>query len=223
MSQFCDKFVKVAKYFCLHCKIYLYRLWNNVLNLTIVGIRPSTICIETRDSMRSKLMQTKYKSLPTGWMKSKINLLCNLVQLFSYHFLLSCICEVHLLVIQPPIGIWSCCIHPTSTPTSGALDPTILDKYFKNWNNFVFVFVIFFFGQVMSPHHSYQMSQRSQVSRIVHWRCSLDVFVFVVVILFVFVFVFVIVLFLVSSCLLISRIKCLKGHKYLGLLFEGAL
>ena len=32
---------------------------------------------------------------------------------------------------------------------------------------FVFVFVIvFFFGRVMSPHHSDQMSQRSQVSGI---------------------------------------------------------
>ena len=78
-----------------------------------------------------------------------------------------------------------------------------------------------FVGQVMSPHHSDQMSQRSQVSRIAPWRCSLNVFVFVIV--FVFVFVFVIVVFLVRSCLLIVLIKSLKGHKSLGLLFEGAL
>ena len=45
----------------------------------------------------------------------------------------------------------------------------------------------------MSPHHSDQMSQRSQVSRIAHWRCSLNVFVFVIV--FVFVFLFAIVFF----------------------------
>ena len=44
----------------------------------------------------------------------------------------------------------------------------------------------------MSPHHSDQMSQRSQVSRIAFWRCSLNVFVFVIVFVFVFVFVFVI-------------------------------
>ena len=78
-----------------------------------------------------------------------------------------------------------------------------------------------FFGQVMSPHHSDQMSQRSQVSRIALWWSSLNVFVSVIV--FVFVFVFVIVFFLVRSCLLISLIKCLKGHKSLGSLFEGAL
>merc|ERR1711956_129384 len=80
-----------------------------------------------------------------------------------------------------------------------------------------------FFGQVMSPHHSDQMSQRSQVSRVALWRCSLNVFVFVIVIVFVFVFVFVIVFFLVRSCLLITLIKCLKGHKSLGSLFGGVL
>ena len=74
----------------------------------------------------------------------------------------------------------------------------------------VFVFVI-----VMSCpfNHSDQMSQRSQFSRIAPWRCSLNVFVFVIVI--VFVFVFVIVFLLVRSCLIITLIKCLKGHKSL--------
>ena len=62
---------------------------------------------------------------------------------------------------------------------------------------FVFVFVIVFdivsfFGQVMHPYHS-QMSQRSQVSGIALFRCSLNVFVFVIVFSFVFVFFFVIV------------------------------
>ena len=53
----------------------------------------------------------------------------------------------------------------------------------------------------MSPHHSDQMSQRSQVSRIALWWSSLNVFVsvivfvFVIVFVIVFVFVFVIVLF----------------------------
>ena len=42
-----------------------------------------------------------------------------------------------------------------------------------------------FFGHVMSSHHSEQMSQRSQVSRIALRRCSQNVFVIV----FVFVFV----------------------------------
>ena len=49
----------------------------------------------------------------------------------------------------------------------------------------------------------------SQVSRIALRRCSQNVFVIV----FVFVFVFV----LVRSYLLISLIKCLKGHKSPGL------
>ena len=45
----------------------------------------------------------------------------------------------------------------------------------------------------MSPHHSNQMYQRSQVSGIALWRCSVNVFVFVIVFVLVFVFVFVIV------------------------------
>ena len=64
-------------------------------------------------------------------------------------------------------------------------------------------------------------SQRSQVSGIALLRCSLKVFVFVIV--FVFVFVFYIVFFWVRSCLLITLIKCLKGHKSLGLLLLGVL
>ena len=78
-----------------------------------------------------------------------------------------------------------------------------------------------FVGHVMSCHHSDQMSQRSQVSRIALWRCSLNAFVFVIV--FVFVFVFVSVFLLVRLCLLITLIKCVKGHKSLGSLLEGAL
>ena len=78
-----------------------------------------------------------------------------------------------------------------------------------------------FVGQVMSPHHSDQMSQRSQVSGVALWRCSLNVFVIVIV--FVFVFVFVIVFLLVRSRSLITLIKCVKGHKSLGSLFEGVL
>ena len=160
--------------FCVLYKMYLYILWNNVLNLKIVGIRPSTICVETWDSMRNKLVQIKYKSLPTGWIKFKINLLCNLVQLFSYHFPLSWMCEVHLLVHQPPIGIWSCCI---------------LRMYFHSnlWH--------------LRPSHSWQ--------KLWNWNN--------------FVFIFVIVFFLARTCLLITLIKCLKSHKSLGSLFEGAL
>ena len=72
-----------------------------------------------------------------------------------------------------------------------------------------------FFGQVMSPHHSDQMSQRSQDSRIALWWSS--------IIAFVFVFVYAIVCFMVMSCLLVTLIKCLKGHKSLGSLFGGAM
>ena len=64
-----------------------------------------------------------------------------------------------------------------------------------------------FFGHVMSSHHSEQMSQRSQVSRIALRRCFQNVFVFV----FVFLSIF-----LVRSCLFITLIKCLKGRKSLG-------
>ena len=38
---------------------------------------------------------------------------------------------------------------------------------------------------------------------------------------FAFVFIFVIVFLLVGSCVLITLIKCRKGHKSLGSLFEG--
>ena len=72
----------------------------------------------------------------------------------------------------------------------------------------------------MSPHHSDQMSQRSQVSRVALVRCSLNVFVIVFVI--VIVFVFVIVFLLVRSCPLITLIKCLKGHKSLRTLCDSS-
>ena len=81
----------------------------------------------------------------------------------------------------------------------------------------------------MSSDHSEQMSQRSQVSRMALRRGSQNVFVFVIVIVivivivFVFVFVIVIVFLFVRSCLLITLITCLKGHKSLGSLFSGAL
>ena len=75
----------------------------------------------------------------------------------------------------------------------------------------VFVFVLS--CQVMSPHHSNQMSPRSQVYRIALWRCSLNVIVFLFVFYIVFVFL------LVRSCFLITLIKCLKGHRSLGSLF----
>ena len=68
------------------------------------------------------------------------------------------------------------------------------------------------FGQVMSPHHSDQMSQRSQVSRITLWRCSLMYLSFSVSLFF-----------LVRSSPLITLIKCFKGHKSLGSVFEGVL
>ena len=109
-----------------------------------------------------------------------------------------------------------------------------------------------FFGQVMSPHPSDQMSQRSQASWVTFWRCSLNVFVFVIVSSSRWSNVWNVTslwdrsltvlskcmclchclcpciclchcVFLVRSCLLITLIKCLKGHKSLGLLSERVL
>ena len=45
------------------------------------------------------------------------------------------------------------------------------------------------------------------------------IIVIVIVIVFVFVFVIVIVFLFVRSCLLITLITCLKGHKSLRVLF----
>ena len=68
-----------------------------------------------------------------------------------------------------------------------------------------------------------QMSQWSHVSWVALSGSSPNVFVIVFVFVIVIVFVFVIVFLLVRSCLLITLIKGLKGHKSLGLLFEGLL
>ena len=77
---------------------------------------------------------------------------------------------------------------------------------------YLYLSLSIFFGHVMSSHHSEQMSQRSQVSRIALRRCSQNVFVFVIVF---------VIFFLVMSCLFITLNKCLKGHKSLGSLIEG--
>ena len=71
---------------------------------------------------------------------------------------------------------------------------------FSKWS---FSLFLTFFGQVMSHHHSDQKFNWSQVSRIVLWGCFEMVFVFVIV-------------FFVKSCLIITLIKYLKGHKSLG-------
>ena len=79
-----------------------------------------------------------------------------------------------------------------------------------------------FVGQVRFSHHSDQMSQRSEVSKIALWRCSLNVFVFVTVFVFVFVSVFVVVFLVVRSCFLIisisfARLGCgVEGRKALN-------
>ena len=70
---------------------------------------------------------------------------------------------------------------------------------------FVFVFVSFF-GHVMSPNHSDQMSQRSQVSGIALWMVVL--------------FDFVLSLFMSPNH---HMINCVKSHKATELLFEGVL
>ena len=54
---------------------------------------------------------------------------------------------------------------------------------------YLYLSLSIFFGHVMFSHHSEQMSQRSQVSRMALKRGSQNVFVFVIVIVFVFVFV----------------------------------
>ena len=63
----------------------------------------------------------------------------------------------------------------------------------------------------MSFHHSEQMSQRSQVSRIALRRCSQNVlvfvFVFVVVVVFVFVFVFVTVFLAALAALYLTLVS----------------
>ena len=72
-----------------------------------------------------------------------------------------------------------------------------------------------FVGQVMFSHHSDEMSQRSKVSEIALWRCSLNVFIIFIAIVFVsvfvfvflFVFVFVVVFLLVRSCFLMTPIR----------------
>ena len=70
----------------------------------------------------------------------------------------------------------------------------------------------------MAAHHSDQMSQRSKVSGVANSGCSPNVFIIVIVIVIVFVFVIVIVFLFVRSCLLITLITCLKGHKSLRVL-----
>ena len=71
----------------------------------------------------------------------------------------------------------------------------------------------------MSLHHSDQLSQWSQVSRVALSGSSLNVFVIVFVMVMVIVFVFVIVFLLVRPCLLITLITCLKGHNSLRVLY----
>ena len=66
--------------------------------------------------------------------------------------------------------------------------------------------IVFLVGHIMFPHCYDHMSQWSQISKIALWRCSLNVILIVIVILIVFVFLFI------RSCLLITLIKCLKGH-----------
>ena len=61
-------------------------------------------------------------------------------------------------------------------------------KYYQNCQKIKIVWNCQNVDQVMFPHHSDQMSQRSQVSRVALWRCSLNVFVFVFVFVVVFVF-----------------------------------
>ena len=62
----------------------------------------------------------------------------------------------------------------------------------------LYLYLSLSFCQFIFSHHSDQMSQRSKVSKIALWRCSLNVFV----IFIVFVFVFVAVFLLFRSCFL---------------------
>ena len=76
-----------------------------------------------------------------------------------------------------------------------------------------------FVRQVMFPHHSDQIPQRSKYSKIDLWRRSLNVLVIVFVIFFVSVFTFVVIFSLVCSCFLITLLKCFKGQTSQRLLF----
>ena len=86
----------------------------------------------------------------------------------------------------------------------------------QNVKLFVGVSDVCFFNNVMfSNSYKGQSEQRSQVSKIALSGCSLNAFVIVIVFVFVFL--------LVRSCFIITLIKCLKGHKYQRLLFQGVL
>ena len=128
-----------------------------------------------------------------------------------------CICLRHCLCLR----IFHCHSHVTSSLWSNVT--SLYDRSLKVLSKCIclclclclclciFLYHFLFFGQIISPHHSDQMSLRSQVSRIALWWNSLNVFVFVIVFL------------LVRLRLLISLIKCLKGHMSLGSFFEGVL
>ena len=75
--------------------------------------------------------------------------------------------------------------------------PSLRSQVFRigHWGCSLNVMAIVYFGQVMSPHHSDQMSQRSQVSGVALWGCFLNVLVIVFVFVFVIGFVFVIACF----------------------------
>ena len=85
---------------------------------------------------------------------------------------------------------------------------------------FVWVFWLFSLSIILELSWNNQVTSMCIVQdiRAVNARilCDYVLRVFVFVIVIVFVFVFVIVFLLVSSCPLITLIKCLKGHKSLG-------
>ena len=107
-----------------------------------------------------------------------------------------CHCLCHYLVV----GQWSC--HISSSLWSDNFKVTSI------WSHSLRVFskcLCLFVSQVMSPHHSDQMSDRWKVTGATLWGCS--------PIAIVIVIKFVIVFLLVRSCLLIALITCFKSHK----------
>ena len=132
----------------------------------------------------------------------------------SLKVLSKCICLCHCLCLCLCICLFFWSGHVSSSFWSNVSKVTSLwDRSFKVLSKYICHCL--FLGQVMSPHHSDQMSQRSQVSRVALYRCSLNVFAFVTV--------WVIVIWLVRSCIIITLIICLKGHKSLWSLFECVL
>ena len=126
-----------------------------------------------------------------------------------------CICHRHCLSHSFCLLVRSCFLITLVKCLKGQ---SLKDRSLKALNVFVICHCLCicicrcpFVGQVMFSHHSDEMSQRSKVSEIALWRCSLNLFVIFIV--FVFVFVFVVVFLLVRSCFLMTPIRSARSGR----------